>query len=110
MDLTALGRIGGIGGIAIGAVVLIIMKLIEKSGSAKPAQLALFQLTATGAFSIAGLGIIAWTAGGSSSPRVDVGPCAIGSDHDASGNSVSCATVPSASQIARLSSQSLGRL
>ncbi len=92
MDLSSLGRIAGLGGIAIGAVVTIVRQLIGKSTKANPEQLALFRLIAIGAFAIGVLGIFAWAAGGT---RVDVGPCAVGSGHDASGNTVSCGTVPS---------------
>ena len=94
MDLAALGKIAGIGGIAIGAMVLLVRPLIDKAIKAKPEQLALFRLIALGAFAIGALGIGAWALGGSSGTRVDVGPCAVGSGRDASGNTVNCGTIP----------------
>jgi hypothetical protein len=96
-SLASLGKLAGLGGIAIGAVVLLVRPLIDKAGKAKPEQLALFRLIAIGAFAIGVLGIVAWAIMGigGGSPHVDVAPCAVGAGRDASGNTVSCGTVPS---------------
>jgi hypothetical protein len=93
VDLSALGKIGGI---AIGAVVLMVRPLIDKAAKAKPEQLALFRLIAIGAFASGALGIVAWALGGNGGKSLHVEPCAIGSGRDASGNTVNCGTVPSA--------------
>jgi hypothetical protein len=95
VDLAALGKIAGIGGIAIGAVVLLVRPLIDKAAKAKPGQLALFRLIAIGAFAIGVLGIGAWALNGSGGGHVDVSPCAVGAGRDASGNTVNCGTAPS---------------
>ena len=98
MDLSSLGSLGkvaGVGGIAIGAVVLLVRPLIDKAGKAKPEQVALFRLIAIGAFAIGVLGIVAWVLGSGGGTHVDVGPCAVGAGRDASGNTVNCGTVPS---------------
>ena len=96
-SLASLGKLAGMGGIAIGAVVLLVRPLIDKAGKAKPEQLALFRLIAIGAFAIGVLGIVAWAmgTGGGSSTHIDVAPCAVGAGRDASGNTVNCGTVPS---------------
>jgi hypothetical protein len=62
-SLASLGKLAGMGGIAIGAVVLLVRPLIDKAGKAKPEQLALFRLIAIGAFAIGVLGIVAWAMG-----------------------------------------------
>jgi hypothetical protein len=95
VDLTALGKIAGIGGIAIGAVVLLVRPVIDKAAKAKSQQLALFRLIAIGAFAIGVLGIGAWALSASSGTHVDVGPCAVGSGRDASNNTITCGTTPS---------------
>jgi hypothetical protein len=46
-SLASLGKVAGMGGIAIGAVVLLVRPLIDKAGKAKPEQLALFRLIAS---------------------------------------------------------------
>ena len=77
-SLASLGKVAGVGGIAIGAVVLLVRPLIDKAGKAKPEQLALFRLIAIGAFAIGVLGIVAWAMGtGGGSTHVDVAPCAM---------------------------------
>src|ERR1700724_264755 len=77
-SLASLGKVAGVGGIAIGAVVLLVRPLIDKAGKAKPEQLALFRLIAIGAFAIGVLGIVAWVMGtGGGSTHVDVAPCAM---------------------------------
>ena len=68
MDLSQiepLGRVAGIGGIAIGAVVLLIRAITNKT-SAVPAQqrAPTLRLLALGAFGVGALGIVAWLANG----------------------------------------------
>ena len=91
--LVSLGKIAGIGGIAVGAVVLLIRPLIGKVGPVPAGDRApLLRLIAIGAFAIGGLGNVAWVAGqyggpsaatsGSESPavvsggNVSIGPAA----------------------------------
>ncbi len=97
MDLVKLGTVAGIGGIAVGAVVMIVRAVIAKSGKTTPEQLALYRLIAIGAFVIGGLGIVASMAGGggaTTTTTVTVGACAAGAAHDATGNKINCGTVP----------------
>jgi hypothetical protein len=100
-SLASLGKIAGIGGIAIGAMVLLVRPLIDKANKAKSQQLALFRLVAIGAFAIGALGIVAWATGGGGGDgtHVDVGACGVGAGRDASGNTVNCGTVPSPPKV-----------
>jgi hypothetical protein len=98
-SLAALGKIAGLGGIAIGVLVLLIRPIVEKSKSLPVAQRApLLRLIAVGAFGIGALGVIAWWSSNSpaSPPSVSAGPCGVAAGHDASGNTVSCGAVPAA--------------
>ena len=78
MNLSGLGRLGkvaGIGGIAIGAVVLLLNALIGTiPGLPADQQAGIVKLLAILSFGIGALGIIAWFAGGqaSSTPSVSV--------------------------------------
>jgi hypothetical protein len=64
-QLEPLGKVAGIGGIAIGAVVLIIRDVIAKTSIASARQrAALLRLMAIGAFGIGALGIVAWLTAG----------------------------------------------
>jgi len=93
-SLASLGKFAGIGGIAIGAMVLLVRQLVDKATKAKPEQLALFRLIAIGAFAIGALGIVAWAIGGGGT-HVEVGACGVGAGRDASGNTINCGAVPS---------------
>jgi hypothetical protein len=67
-QLEALGKVAGIGGIAIGAVVLIIRGVIAKTSTLSVRQRApMLRLVAIGAFGIGVLGIVAWVTAGLSS-------------------------------------------
>jgi hypothetical protein len=64
-QLKSLGEIAGIGGLAIGAVLLLVRPLIDKLGILPPAQRgSLFRLIAGGAFGIGVVGIGAWLIAG----------------------------------------------
>jgi hypothetical protein len=64
-SLESLGKIAGVGGIAIGAVVLLVRPIINRTTSVPAAQReATLRLLAIGAFGIGALGIIAWLASG----------------------------------------------
>jgi len=82
-QLESLGRVAGIGGIAIGAVVLLIRGIIDKTSSVPAKQRAsMLRLLAIGAFGVGVLGIVAWVANGWSvgehaSPRGNDAPAII---------------------------------
>ena len=64
-QLEFLGKIAGIGGIAIGAVVLLVRGIIDKTSSVPAKQRAsVLRLLAIGAFGVGALGIVAWVANG----------------------------------------------
>jgi len=64
-QLELLGKVAGIGGIAIGAVVVIFREILDKSASIPLRQrAAMLRLVAIGAFSLGALGIMAWLASG----------------------------------------------
>jgi hypothetical protein len=64
-QLEPLGKVAGIGGIAIGAVVLIIRGVIAKTSTVSVRQrAAMLRLVAMGAFAIGALGIVAWISAG----------------------------------------------
>jgi quinol-cytochrome oxidoreductase complex cytochrome b subunit len=94
-SLASLGKIAGVGGIAIGAVVLLVRPLIDRAHKAKPEQIAFYRLIAIGAFAIGIIGLIMWGLGGAGGTHVDAGPCGVAAGRDASGNAVTCGTVPS---------------
>jgi hypothetical protein len=94
-SLAALGKIAGLGGIALGVVVLLLRPTIQKL-SLLPAKQRepLLRLVIIGAFGIGALGIIAWWSGNSGSRVVTAGPCGVASGSTASGNTINCGTVP----------------
>jgi hypothetical protein len=76
MNLSGLGRLGkvaGIGGIAIGAVVLLLNALIDTiPGLPADQQAEIVRLLAILSFGIGALGIIVWFAGGQVSSTLSV--------------------------------------
>ena len=100
MDLSslgALGKVAGLGGLAVGVVVLLVRPIIENSKSLPMAERApLLKLVAIGAFGIGVLGIVAWWSGNSptTTPSVSAGSCGVAAGRDASSNTVTCGTVP----------------
>ena len=70
--LKSLGQVAGIGGIALGVIVIVFPGLIRTiAGVPKEARASLVKRIATGCFVIAGFGIAAWVVGGwLSSPQV----------------------------------------
>ena len=62
VDLAGLGKVGGIGGIAVGAAVLILQPLIENAlpGLDPEARAQAVQVIALGGFVLGALGIMAW--------------------------------------------------
>ena len=71
-QLKSLGEIAGIGGLAIGVVLLLVRPLIDKLGIVPAAQRGpLVRLIAGGAFGIGVLGIGAWRIAGTSGPAAN---------------------------------------
>jgi hypothetical protein len=65
LSLEPLGKVAGIGGIAIGAVVLLIRGIIDKTSSVPTKQRAsILRFLAIGAFGVGALGMLAWVANG----------------------------------------------
>ncbi|HME27580.1 MAG TPA: hypothetical protein VKI44_40705 [Acetobacteraceae bacterium] len=88
-SLAALGKVAGLGGLAIGAVVLLVRPLIDRAASVPAAQRApLLRLVAMGAFGIGALGIVAWLISGLQGGNVTAtgGGVAAGRDVSVSGN------------------------
>lgn len=68
-ELAQLGKIAGIGGIALGAMVLIVRGVLPRMGAVPAKQrAALYNLVIAGAFGIGALGIVAWMLGGQPVP------------------------------------------
>ena len=89
MDLAALGKIAGIGGIAIGMIVVLGRLLIQRSSSLPAKERApMLRLLAIGAFAIGGLGIVAWTLGNSAGVHVTGATGGITAGGNATGNTV----------------------
>ena len=106
MDLSSLaelGKVAGIGGLAIGMIVLIARPIIEAAKDLPRAERApTFRFIAVGAFAIGGLGILAWLLAtiaappsGGSGGNCNVTSGGIGSG----GNKVNCDFVPSAPAV-----------
>jgi hypothetical protein len=93
-SLAALGKVAGVGGIAIGMIVLLVRPMIEHT-SALPAgeRGPTLRLLAMGAFAVGALGIVAWMAGNMGGGTVTAGACGVVAGRDASGNSVNCTNV-----------------
>jgi hypothetical protein len=103
MDLSSLaelGKVAGIGGLAIGMVVFVAGRMIEGANDLPRAERApTFRLIAVGAFAIAGLGILAWLIATVAAPPTSGsgGNCNVTSDGIASGgNKINCDFLPSA--------------
>jgi hypothetical protein len=97
MDLSSvasLGKIAGIGGIAVGMIIVLVRLVIAKTSSLPKVQQApLLRLVVWGAFAVGGLGIVASSAPGLFGTSVHVDPCAVGAGRDARGNTVTCTNV-----------------
>jgi hypothetical protein len=69
-QLTGLGKIAGLGGIALGVVVLLVRPVIEQSATLPEATRGWLLLTiAIGAFVIGALGMAFWVLGGRPAPQ-----------------------------------------
>jgi hypothetical protein len=100
-SLAALGKIAGLGGIAIGVVVLLIRPLIARASSVPAPQRApLLRLVAMGAFGIGALGIVAWLITGIQGSNVTASGGGVAAGRDISGN-VSTGGAPPPSPLAK---------
>ena len=95
-SLASLGKIAGLGGIALGVVVLLVRPMIDRVSSVPAAERGpTLRLLALGAFGMGALGIVAWMAGGAGG-SFPGGPCSVttGGNSTATGNTVNCTNVP----------------
>jgi len=93
-SLASLGKIAGLGGIAVGAIVLLMQRIIKQALRLPASERApTLRLVAVGAFAIGALGIVAWLAislGGG----VTGGTCGVtAGGGTASGNKINCGNV-----------------
>jgi hypothetical protein len=101
MDLSSLetlGKIAGLGGIAVGMIALLVRPLIDRIPGLPSAERGpTVRLIAIGAFTIGALGIVAWMASslGGHNTIVTGAPCSNLSAGNAIGNSVNCGAIPS---------------
>lgn len=89
-SLASLGKVAGLGGIAIGLVVLLVRPIIDRVSSVPAAERApMLRLVAMGAFGIGALGIVAWLVSGlslgSGNVTVTAGPGGTSIGRDNSG-------------------------
>jgi uncharacterized membrane protein YvlD (DUF360 family) len=94
-SLASLGKVAGLGGIALGVVVLLIRPLIDRVSSVPPKERApTLRLLAGGAFSIGALGIVAWLVTTVSGGNVTAGSSGIAIQGNVSGSTLSTAPPP----------------
>jgi len=91
--LASLGKVAGLGGIAIGVVALLVRPIIYRASGVPAAQRApLLRFIAMGAFGIGTLGIVAWVVSGvAGGPTVTAGAGGMAAGRDVSGNTVTAA-------------------
>ena len=96
-SLASLGEIAGLGGIALGVVVLLVRPMIDRVSAVPVAERGpTLRLLAMGAFGIGALGIVAWLIGGVSGDSTTGAPGAIttGGHGTANNNTVINGAVP----------------
>lgn len=85
-SLAALGKVAGLGGIAIGVVVLLVRPIISSVSSVPATQRApMLRFVAIGAFGIGALGIIAWLISGLQGGNVTASGGGVAAGRDISG-------------------------
>ena len=88
-SLESLGKVAGLGGIAIGVVLLLVRPIIDRVSSVPTADRApILRLVAMGAFGIGALGIVAWLISGLSGGNVTSGAGGVAAGGDISGNTI----------------------
>jgi hypothetical protein len=92
--LASLGKIAGLAGIAVGVVLFIVKKVLDKSGGlAKPEQAALLNRIVLGAFLLGGAGIFSWVLTENKGQTVTGAPCGMTVGGSVSGGSINCGDV-----------------
>jgi hypothetical protein len=97
-SLAALGKVAGLGGIALGVVVVLVKPVIDRASGVPAAQRGpLLRFVAMGAFGIGALGIVAWLVSGLSGGNVTVtsGTGGVAAGHNVSGNTITTLGLPS---------------
>jgi hypothetical protein len=86
-SLASLGKVTGLGGIALGVVVLLVRPIIDRVSSVPAAERAsVLRFVAKGAFGIGALGIVAWLVSGLPGGNVTSGAGGVAAGRDISGN------------------------
>lgn len=85
-SLASLGKIAGLGGLAIGLVVLLVRPIIDRVSSVpRPKRDPMLRFIAAGAFGIGALGIVAWLISGLSGGNVTAQGGGVAAGRDISG-------------------------
>ena len=91
-SLASLGKVAGLGGIALGVVVLLVKPVIDRASGVPAAHRApLLRFVAAGAFGLGALGIVAWLVSGllvGGNVTVTAGPSGLAAGHNVTGNKV----------------------
>jgi hypothetical protein len=96
-SLAALGKVAGLGGIALGVVALLVRPAIDRtSGVPAPQRASLLRFITMGAFGIGALGIVAWLVSGlwGGTVAVTAGQGGMAAGRDVSGNTVTIGQPP----------------
>jgi hypothetical protein len=95
-SLATLGKVAGLGGVALGVVVLLVRPVVDKTSGVPAAQRGpLLRFVAGGAFGIGALGIVAWLVSGlAGSPTVTAGAGGVAGGRDVTGNTVTVGQLP----------------
>jgi hypothetical protein len=95
-SLATLGKVAGLGGIALGVVALLVKPVIDRASGVPAAQRApLLRFVAGRAFGIGALGIVAWLVSGlAGGPTVTAGTGGVAGGRDVSGNTVTIRQPP----------------
>ena len=101
-SLASLGKVAGLGGIALGVVVLLVRPVIDRMSHVPAAQRGpLLRFIATGAFGIGALGIVAWLMSGllvGGNVTVTAGQSGVAAGRNVSGNTITIGTPPVSTQ------------
>lgn len=97
-SLATLGKVAGLGGVALGVVALLVRPVIDRAADVPAAQRGpLLRFIAMGAFGIGALGIVAWLVSSLVGERtVTAGLGGMAGGRDVSGNTVSIGQLPQA--------------
>ena len=97
-SLASLGKIAGLGGIAIGVVALLVRPIIDRVSSVPAAERApMLRFVAMGAFGIGALGIVAWLVSGLSGGNATSGAGGVAAGRDITGGTITTNASPGAS-------------